>query len=206
MLIERPDSDAALDAGELVRRAQEGCVDSFAALVHIYRPRVIAFLSSRCGVGSHEAEDLAQEAFARAHQRLDEFDPRYQFSTWIHTIARRAAIDRARQRARRPQHVSLAETEIEPAHAANDPTAIVEQREEAGNIWRLARAVLTEPQFTATWLRFAESCEVEEIARRMGRSRIGVRVLLHRARVILVRESARRTAHEEARQTARRER
>ncbi|BBO35054.1 RNA polymerase sigma factor [Lacipirellula parvula] len=199
MLIERSDSDAALDAGELVRRAQGGCVDSFAALVHIYRPRVIALLERRYGTGSHEAEDLAQEAFARAYQRLDEFDPRYQFSTWIHTIARRAAIDKRRQRARRPEHVSLGQAELEPAQSGAEAPEIVEQQEEAENIWRLARAVLSESQFTATWLRFGENCEVAEIARRLGRSRIGVRVLLHRARVILVRESVNQTAHQSSR-------
>lgn len=195
MLIERSDSDAALDAGELVRRAQGGCVESFASLVNTYRPRVVSLLECRYGTGSHEAEDLAQEAFARAYQRLDEFDPRYQFSTWIHTIARRAAIDKRRQRARRPEHVSLAQAELEPVQRGAEAPAIVERQEEAENIWRLARAVLSEPQFTATWLRFGENCEVEEIARRLGRSRIGVRVLLHRARVILVRETANQTAN-----------
>lgn len=204
MLIERSDSDAALDAGELVRRAQGGCVDSFAALVHIYRPRVIALLECRYGAGSHEAEDLAQEAFARAYQRLDEFDPRYQFSTWIHTIARRAAIDQRRQRARRPEHVSFGSAELEPVQRGAEAPVIVEQQEEAENIWRLAGAVLSEAQFSATWLRFGENCEVEEIARRMGRSRIGVRVLLHRARVILVREAANQTAKQD--QATRKER
>lgn len=192
MLAERTESnDAAAEAfepNEMVRRAQAGCVRSFETLVNHFHPRVIEMLERRYGTERGEAEDLAQEAFAKAFQRLDQFDPSYQFSTWLYTIAKRGAIDRGRRRQRQPQRVSL---DVDHAHVlATDAASVVEQREEAENTWRRAKALLTEPQYTATWLRFADGCNVAEIARRMNRSRIGVRVLLHRARVILVRELA----------------
>lgn len=190
MLAERTDTnDAAAEAfepNEVVRRAQAGCVDSFAALVHHFQPRLIEMLRQRYGTDRGDAEDVAQETFAKAFQRLDQFDPSYCFSTWLYTIARRGAIDRRRRRQREPQQTSL-ELERSPYIEA-DVAGAMEQRECADNVWRLAKAVLSEPQYTATWLRFAESCEVSEIARQMNRSRIGVRVLLHRARTILMRE------------------
>ena len=192
MLVERTDlNDAAAEAfepNELVRHAQAGCVRSFEALVKHFHPRLIEMLLRRCGTERGEAEDLAQEAFAKAFQRLDQFDPSYQFSTWLYTIAKRGAIDRGRRRQREPQRVPL-----DPEHAGGleaDAASVVEQQEEAENTWRRAKALLTEPQYTATWLCFADGCDVAEIARRMNRSRIGVRVLLHRARTILVRELA----------------
>jgi RNA polymerase sigma factor (sigma-70 family) len=192
MLVQRPDlNDAAAEALEpnaLVRRAQAGCVESFAALVNHFHPRVIEMLQRRYGADRGDAEDLAQEAFAKAFQRLDQFDPSYQFSTWLYTIAKRGAIDRGRRRRREPQQIPL---DVDQTHGLEaDAAAVVERREEAENIWRRARALLSEPQYTATWLRFADGCEIAEIARRMKRSRIGVRVLLHRARNILVRELA----------------
>lgn len=192
MLAERTDSnDAAAEAfepNEMVRHAQAGCVRSFEALVNHFHPRVIEMLQRRYGTERSEAEDLTQEAFAKAFQRLNQFDPSYQFSTWLYTIAKRGAIDRGRRRQREPQQVPL-DTE----HAGGlevDAATVVEQQEEAENTWRRAKALLTEPQYVATWLRFADGCDVAEIARRMNRSRIGVRVLLHRARTILVRELA----------------
>jgi RNA polymerase sigma factor (sigma-70 family) len=192
MLVQRPDlNDAAAEAlepNELVRRAQAGCVESFAALVNHFHPRVIEMLQLRYGTERGDAEDLAQEAFAKAFQRLDQFDPSYQFSTWLYTIAKRGAIDRGRRRQREPQQVPLAVDQT-PGWEA-DVAVVVERREEAENIWRRARALLSEPQYMATLLRFADGCDIAEIARRMKRSRIGVRVLLHRARTILVREFA----------------
>ncbi|MBA4105162.1 MAG: hypothetical protein C0485_05340 [Pirellula sp.] len=192
MLAQRTDSnDAAAEALEpnaLVRRAQAGCVESFAALVNHFHPRVIEMLQRRYGAERGEAEDLAQEAFAKAFQRLDQFDPSYQFSTWLYTIAKRGAIDRGRRRQREPQQVAL---DVDQTHGLEaDAALLVERREEAENIWRRARNLLSEPQYMATWLRFADGCDIAEIARRMNRSRIGVRVLLHRARTILVRELA----------------
>jgi RNA polymerase sigma-70 factor (ECF subfamily) len=190
MLVQRSDTnDAAAEAfepNELVRHAQAGCARSFAALVDHFQPRVIEMLQRRYGAERSEAEDLTQEAFAKVFQRLDQFDPSYQFSTWLYTIAKRGAIDRGRRRKREPQHVPLDDDHSPPDEA--DAAAIVERREEAENVWRRAKAMLTEPQYAATWLRFAENCDVAEIARRMNRTRIGVRVLLHRARAILVRE------------------
>lgn len=192
MLAQRTDSnDAAAEAFEpnaLVRHAQAGCVESFAALVNHFHPRMIEMLQRRYGAERSEAEDLAQETFAKAFQRLDQFDPSYQFSTWLYTIAKRGAIDRGRRRQREPQQVPL---DADQAHGSEaDAADVAERREEAENIWRRARMLLSEPQYTATWLRFADGCDVAEIARRMNRSRIGVRVLLHRARTILVRELA----------------
>lgn len=192
MLVQRPDlNDAAAEALEpnaLVRRAQAGCVESFATLVNHFHPRVIEMLQRRYGAERGEAEDLAQEAFAKAFQQLDQFDPSYQFSTWLYTIAKRGAIDRGRRRQREPQQVALDDCHVHGADA--DAATAVERREETENVWRRAKALLSEPQYTATWLRFADGCDIAEIAQRMNRTRIGVRVLLHRARTILVRELA----------------
>ena len=46
----------------------------------------------------------------------------------------------------------------------------------------VSRERLPEAQATALWLKYAEDMTVEEIARVTGRSRVHVRVLLHRGR------------------------
>jgi RNA polymerase sigma-70 factor, ECF subfamily len=187
MLSGRPDAnDAVAEAFEpatLVLNAQAGCARSFSALAEHYRPRLMTMLQRRYGVAPGDAEDLVQETFAKAFNKLAGFSGEGHFSTWLFTIAKHEAIDRHRRQRRGPRQVVL---EADSVHAAecDAPTAI-ECRDEAENIWRHARALLSEPQYRATWLRFAENCDIAEIARRMNRSRIGVRVLLHRARLSL---------------------
>ena len=45
-----------------------------------------------------EAEDVVQEAFVRAWERLDHFDPAHRFYTWLFTIARNRCLNALRRR------------------------------------------------------------------------------------------------------------
>ncbi|RIK77782.1 MAG: hypothetical protein DCC67_12235, partial [Planctomycetota bacterium] len=109
---------------------------------------------------------------------------RYQFSTWLYTIALRIACDYAKSDRRRPAHVGL---DAALAGATTPAaTSCVDRAEQVDNIWKQAKAALSEEQFTALWLRYGEDLSPAEVARVMGRSRIAIRVMLHRARSTLV--------------------
>lgn len=174
----------AIEANELVRRAHGGCADSCTELSRRFRPRLVKLLVVQFGGQYSDAEDLAQEALARAFQHFDRFDPRYRFSTWLYTIAIRLAHDVARSQRRRPRQVSLNDVDC----VARSPTVAsqVQQQEDIGNLWAIAKRVLSEDQYTAMWLRYGEDLSAVEVAKVMRKSRIGVRVLLHRARLALV--------------------
>src|SRR5688500_887852 len=78
---------------ELVRRAQAGDVEAFGDLVE--RNRRAVFRAALAAVGSAtEADDVAQEAFVTAWQKLDGFRGESQFRTWLLSITWRKAIDR----------------------------------------------------------------------------------------------------------------
>ena len=78
---------------ELVRRAQAGDADAFGALVE--RNRRAVFRAAMAAVGSPtEADDVAQEAFVTAFQKLSGFRAESSFKTWLLTITWRKAIDR----------------------------------------------------------------------------------------------------------------
>lgn len=171
---------AELTPNELARRAQTGCADAFAELSRRFRPRLIRLVEPRVSHCRADAEDVAQESLARAFDRIGQFDARGQFSTWLYTIALRQAIDHARRERRRPQ---LAAMDVDTfSTSESDAATAAQQRDEADNLWALAQDVLPEPQHTAMWLRYGEDLSPAEIARVMGRTRIGVGVLLHRAR------------------------
>ena len=82
-----------MDDLELVRRAQAGDVAAFGELVE--RNRRAVFRAALAAVGSAaEADDVAQEAFVTAFQKLDGFRGEASFKTWLLTITWRKAIDR----------------------------------------------------------------------------------------------------------------
>ncbi|MDX2132907.1 MAG: sigma-70 family RNA polymerase sigma factor [Planctomycetota bacterium] len=147
----------------------------FARLVALYESRLFTFLVRR-GESTQDAEELTQEAFLRAWERLRSYDPRWKFSTWLYTIALRQAISRRRRSAPR----RLPETYDTPAPAPAPDTS--EHRSMGAKLWALAAEHLTAEQHTALWLRYAENMDIPEIARVMRKSRVAVRVCLYRAR------------------------
>ena len=54
-----------------------------------------------------QAEDLAQEAFIKAYERLETFDSKYAFSTWLYRIARNLALRQIEIKAKTPRHMEL---------------------------------------------------------------------------------------------------
>ena len=80
---------------ELVRRAQAGDTGAFGELVE--RNRRAVFRAALAAVGSAtEADDVAQEAFVTAFQKLNGFRAESSFKTWLLAIAWRKALDRRR--------------------------------------------------------------------------------------------------------------
>lgn len=168
-------------AEELARRAQSGCVASYAELTRRYRPRLLHLVRRRLGGRHEDAEDVTQDALIRGWQSIARYDGRYQFSTWIFTIALRMATDSLRVKSRREARSVRLPIQDAPVDAENN----VLREELADNLWRVATKVLSESQYTALWLKYGEDLPVGEVAHVLGRSTIGVRVLLHRARCTL---------------------
>ena len=54
-----------------------------------------------------QAQDLAQEAFIKAYQRLETFDSKYAFSTWLYRIARNLALKQIEIKAKAPKLVEI---------------------------------------------------------------------------------------------------
>ena len=78
---------------ELVRRAQAGDTTAFEELVG--RNRRAVFRAALAALGNaSEADEVAQEAFVAAYQKLAGFRGEAAFRTWLLSIAWRKAIDR----------------------------------------------------------------------------------------------------------------
>ena len=144
----------------VVRAASEGDVDSFAELVRGYQTPVYRFLRHFLGDATM-AEDVAQETFVRAYQRLGSFRFQSKFSTWVFSIARNAGVDAVRSQGRRLRLVDRAAPptpSVDPAASAEvtaslaalaprlrEPLLLVEV---LGLTYREAAAVLGVPEGT----------------------------------------------------------
>ncbi len=85
------------DDRELVRRAREGRVEAFNALVTRWEKRIYNYLL-RLSPDAEEAFDLAQETFLKAYQNLGRLDDAARFGPWLYRIAHNEAISLMRRR------------------------------------------------------------------------------------------------------------
>ena len=130
-----------------------------------------------------EAEEVAQEAFMRAHGSLAEFRGDAKLSTWLYTIVSRLCLNRlasADRRVSRPGDEIL----LRVADEAGGPDARAERSELEAALHR-AIADLPEERRVVVILRDLEGLAYEEIARALDLELGTVRSRLHRARVDL---------------------
>ena len=121
-----------------IRLAQGGDQKAFHALFLLFRDRVYA-VCVRMLSHPQQAEDATQEVFLRVWQQLPGFRGDSQFSTWLHTVATRTAIDVWRKLKRHSGHDDDSALELMAA-----PESEVHQRDLDAGIARLpdqARAV-----------------------------------------------------------------
>jgi RNA polymerase sigma-70 factor (ECF subfamily) len=167
---------------ELAREARAGSRRSFEELAARYRRRLFVYLRPRLG-SDQDAEDMVQETFLKLYRNIESYDPAFRFSTWLYTSATRLAISSYRKKRAAPGTISL-----EDAREMADPKARTSGATETAELWETARAIGGN-QFRALWLRYGEDMDVEDIARAIGKSRLAVRLLLHRARTNLMKKA-----------------
>jgi RNA polymerase sigma-70 factor (ECF subfamily) len=76
----------------------KGDKDAFGSLVVQHSPRLFR-VAFRITGNRADAEDVVQEAVLRGYRRLESFEARSDFGTWIYRIAVRCALDRIGRRA-----------------------------------------------------------------------------------------------------------
>lgn len=178
-----------LSAEELARQVQQGCRDSFAELVERYCNRLLQFLCNKTS-SVQDAEDLVQETFIKAYENIHKYQDSWKFSTWLFTIAKRLSISRYRNRCNLKPAGKLESQVAEPAD--------VGAHEQIGSsLWATARS-LTENQYQALWLKYAQGMSIKDIAAVMGKTQVNVKVLLYRARTNLAKKLGNVTANDQA--------
>jgi len=102
---------------ELIDRIVAGNPKSFEILVENYQQRIYATLLGVLG-NRHDAEDTTQETFLTAFRKLDQFERRSSFYTWLHRIAFHLAIDLQRRKKR--SKIVYSNTDAMEPHRSSD--------------------------------------------------------------------------------------
>lgn len=164
---------------ELAREARAGSLRSFEELALRYKRRLFVYFRPRLG-SDQDAEDLVQETFLKLYRNIHNYDPALRFSTWLYTSANRLAISFYRRK-------KTAAGRLSPEVADDSADLAVRAAGETRSkgLWDAART-LSRNQYRVLWLRYGEDLTIEEIAASIGKSRLAVRLLLHRARTNLM--------------------
>jgi RNA polymerase sigma-70 factor (ECF subfamily) len=164
---------------ELAREARAGSRRSFEELARRYKRRLFVYLRPRLG-SDQDAEDMVQETFLKLFRNIRNYDPAFRFSTWLYTSASRLAISSYRKK-----KLAARSLGAEAAGDLADPAVGAAGEADSAGLWDAART-LGGYQYRVLWLRYGEDMNVEEIAGALGKSRLAVRLLLHRARTNLM--------------------
>jgi RNA polymerase sigma-70 factor (ECF subfamily) len=165
---------------ELVRAAQDGDLVAFEQLYRDNVRRVFA-LCFRLAGNPDLAEELTQDVFVRAWQKLPTFRGDSALSTWLHPLAVNVALSERRSRRRRLARVTPTEDPAAFETPDNTPTP----QPEAGLDLEKALALLPDGARAVFVLHDVEGYKHEEIAEMTGVAPGTSKAQLHRARRLL---------------------
>lgn len=168
---------------ELIARAQAGEQEAFRMLVEQHS-RSVFNVAYRIVGNPADAEEAVQETFLRVFRRIDGFQERARFSTWLYRVAANAAMDVVRKRQRHATREAAIETEegvvLPFAAAAPGP----EQLATGGQISdRVAGALerLTPGERAAFTLRHLQGLSIQEISEALDMRTNAVKNAIFRA-------------------------
>lgn len=183
---EEPESGPANTDEDLVRLVIAGERDLFAPIYERYYWRV--FRMSYGMTGNHgSAEDLTQEIFMRAYQRLKEFRGQSAFSTWLYRVAVNHSLNYRRKHQDETREESTGETDPLAIAAESTAEAGAMREQAAAQVHRALLALKPKLRMIVI-LKDIEGLSYEEIAQRTDCSTGTVASRLNRSRKLLARK------------------
>ncbi|HAV78813.1 MAG TPA: RNA polymerase subunit sigma-24 [Anaerolineae bacterium] len=187
---------------EHLTSAQAGNTEAFTSLVEPHRKPLLVHCYRMSG-SLDDAEDIVQETFIRAWEKLKSFDGSGSFRNWLYVIATRLWLDEARKRKKRvllPLEGDSSNPDIPPMPPTSpaswldplpeswltsvdpSPEMIRERRESISFAFMVALQKLNARQRVVLILREVFTWSAEETAEALGLTVDSVNNLLYRAR------------------------
>jgi len=175
------------DEHEIIEKAKAGDPHALKALVEKYSPVIFRFAYNVCR-NQDKAENTTQETFLSLLKKLDQFDNRSKFSTWLYTIVSNHCLMAARS-AKSDRYLSIDDDESTLPEVMIDETSPDphEQTERLDTKQHLDEAIgRLAPDYRIVFiLRDLDGLSTEEVAEVLHLSIAAVKSRLHRARAFL---------------------
>jgi RNA polymerase sigma-70 factor (ECF subfamily) len=173
----------------VARKILAGDEKAFQELFDRFFPRLYRFALARLNGDRHSAEDIVQQTFCNAIERLDAYRGEAALYTWFCQICRNALADHFRRRGRGAERVVLLEDQPNVRAILESLTAPAQDSPEfnlwRGEVHRVVQAVVdTLPEHYGDVLewKYVDGLSVREIAGRLGQSPKAAESALARAR------------------------
>jgi RNA polymerase sigma-70 factor (ECF subfamily) len=114
-----------MDDRTIIRDIIDGDKEKYRELVEKYQQRLVNFIFAQ--VYDYDlANDIAQLSFIKAYSSLQNYNPKYEFSTWLYTIANNLIKSEMKKR----KNISLEETKVQ-IHSKQNPAEDVAKEQQA---------------------------------------------------------------------------
>jgi len=173
---------------ELVQRALKNEEDAYEKLMSRYKDSIY-FMLLKMVNNKADAEDLTLEAFGKAFMRLEQYSPKYAFSTWLFRIASNNCIDHLRKK--KMKTTSIDQSEDDEGIATiflTSPNLNPEQEAIRKQKMKMMRELVEKlkPQYKMLIeLRYFQDLSYDEIAVKLEIPLGTVKAQLFRARTVL---------------------
>ena len=169
-----------MDEAEIIKRVLSGDEDSFRHLVELYWRKVMAVVRQKVS-SPEEVEDVVQNTFVRAYQKLGQLRDASTFAFWLYRIAQKSAIDYIRRGRRHKTHTSTDDVQTilnaKESRRKREDDVNEEVRDAVESLPPKYREVVT--------LRFIGGMSCKEVAEYLGEPEGTIRNRLFRANEML---------------------
>ena len=134
-----------------------------------------------------DAEDISIEAFAKAFDKIDQFDTRYNFSSWVITISKNIQIDQFRRQRNSIVVTPLDEQDNQANQVPDDSPSSEDALIQEQNLIQLQTLMkMLKPMYREVLqLRYFQEMSYRDIAEQLGEPLTNIKVRLLRAKKLM---------------------
>lgn len=174
-----------MEIEEAISRAKKNDQKAFNYLLDLYWDNVYGFQLKRVQ-NENDAEDITIQTFSRAFDRIETFDEKYTFKTWLITISKNIHIDLVRKEKNSIKHVISKDDKS--AYQILDESPTVEDKliteQNLANLLRDIKKLKPHYQKVIN-LRYFQELSYKEISKELDEPINNVKVKLLRAKKLL---------------------
>ena len=169
-----------------IEKAKKGNQAAFKFLLDTFWPEVYNFLLKRTK-NDNDSEDIAIQTFSKAFDKIDTFDEKYQFKTWLITISKNIHIDILRKKNSSVSVETTKEQEAKVYAVADDNPTPEDEIIRQQNLAKLLRDIKQlKPKYQEVInLRYFQELSYKEISEQLNEPINNVKVKLLRAKKLL---------------------